>query len=174
LIRSSRIVILIVAIAAAVPGTSDAQPRGPRGGGCMMMGAGGGMADMQQIHELFASGDKVRRTVTTRPDGVETTTESDDPAVAKTIQTHVAAMYQRVRDGRGIHLRDPLFRELFAHASSISMTHELTPKGVKVVETSTDPYVVKLIQAHAEVVTRFLQNGHVEAMKNHAVPAKEQ
>jgi uncharacterized protein len=52
------------------------------------------------------------------------------------------------------------------------MAHEVTEKGVKVTETSTDPYVAKLIQAHADVVTNFIANGRAEAMKDHPVPAR--
>jgi hypothetical protein len=35
--------------------------------------------------------------------------------------------------------------------------HERTPKGIRVVETSSEAYVVKLIQAHAEVVAASSQ-----------------
>jgi hypothetical protein len=41
---------------------------------------------------------------------------------------------------------------------------------VKVVETSDDPYTVKLIQAHAQVVSLFVEKGFPEAAKNHEVP----
>ena len=139
----------------------------------MMMGGAGQMGDMQLIHELLANGAKVRRTVTVRADGVETLTESDDPAIAKTIQAHVASMYARVKEARPIHMRDPLFQAIFEHASQITLAHELTEHGVKVVETSTDPYVVKLIQAHAEVLNQFIKNGMAEAMKNHDVPVAD-
>jgi hypothetical protein len=43
---------------------------------------------------------------------------------------------------------------------------------VRVIETSQDAYVVKLLQAHAEVVSAFIANGHAEMMKNHAVPPR--
>jgi hypothetical protein len=33
--------------------------------------------------------------------------------------------------------------------------------------------VVKLVPAHAEVVTAFITNGHAEMMKNHNVPSRE-
>jgi hypothetical protein len=33
--------------------------------------------------------------------------------------------------------------------------------------------VVKLLQAHADVVTAFLANGMSEMMKNHPLPARE-
>ena len=129
-------------------------------------------ADMAVFHLLLDNGKKVTRTVTRRPDGVESLTESDDPEIAKAIQTHLDAMSARVKEKRPIHQRDPLFREVFANADKIALRHELTPKGVKVVETSSDPYVVKLIQAHADVVTAFIANGRAEAMKDHPVPSR--
>ena len=52
-------------------------------------------------------------------------------------------------------------------------TRRTTKNGVKVVETSDDPYVAKLIQAHAEVVNLFLKNGRTEMRQNHQPPEKE-
>lgn len=140
--------------------------RGMRGG----MMHGDQQADMRLFHELLDNRQHIRRQVTLRPDGVETLTESDVPAVARTIQAHVTSMSARVEDARPIHLRDPLFREIFRNAGKIVMKQELTPRGVRVIETSTDPYVAKLIQAHAEVVSAFIANGHAEMMKDHPLP----
>ena len=86
------------------------------------------------------------------------------------IQTHVESMSARVKEARPIHQRDPFFREIFRHADEIVMSYEQTLRGVRVVETSNNPCAVKLIQAHAEVVSAFIANGRAEAMKNHAVP----
>lgn len=157
-------------------------PGGPPAGGAgqgMAGGLGRGMmhdpahrADMEVFHQLLDHGAKIRRQVTRRPDGVEAVTESDDPALARAIQTHVSSMSARVKEARPIHQRDPLFREVFAHAARITMTYESTATGVRVVETSTDPYVVKLIQAHADVVSAFIAHGRAEAMKDHAVPPR--
>ena len=168
--RVAGITVAATAIALVSAGAGLAGQHGPRGRGHMM--GGGQMADMPLIHELLDSGDRIHRTVTVRADGVETLTESDDPALAKKIREHVVSMYGRVGDGRPIHMRDPLFREIFANASKIEMKHQPTEKGVRVVETSADPYVVKLIQAHAEVVSLFIRNGRAEAMKDHDVPAR--
>ena len=130
------------------------------------------MADMQGIQALFAERSKITRTVTRRADGVETVTESEDPAVARLIQQHVAAMYARVEKARPIHQRDPLFREVFAHAGKIAMQQTVTPRGVRVVETSNDPYVARLVQAHADIVSAFLANGRAEMMKDHPLPSR--
>ena len=127
-------------------------------------------ADHEVFHFLLTNGDEIRRQVKNLKNGIETLTESDDPDIAVKIQEHVAAMYDRVEENRPIHMRDPLFRELFRHVDKIEMTLEETEKGVRVVETSQDAYVAKLLQEHAKVVSLFIKNGHAEARKNHAVP----
>lgn len=129
-------------------------------------------ADRDVFHFLLSNRKDITRTVTETKSGVETVTESDKPEVAKKIQEHLASMHARVKDGAGIHLRDPLFAELFKNYDKISMKVEKTAKGVKVTETSDDRYAVKLIQAHAHVVSKFIENGFEEVQKNHAVPAK--
>jgi len=90
--------------------------------------------------------------------------------LAFALHTH---MTLRLKEGKGIHLRDPLFTEIFKQYDKVSMKVEKTEKGVKVTETSTDPYVAKLIQAHAAVVTKFIEMGHEEVRRNHPVPLKE-
>ncbi len=116
---------------------------------------------------------EIRRKVTNLPDGIETLTESDDPAVAAKIQEHVAAMYERVENQQPIHMRDPLFREIFANAKKIKMEMKETEHGILVKETSEDPYVAKLLHEHGKVVSLFLKNGHAELPRNHEVPARE-
>ena len=130
-------------------------------------------ADRDVFHALLQSHDQIRRDLKNTERGVETLTESDNPAIAAKIQEHVAAMAKRVETRRPIHMRDPLFAELFANADKIHLKYEKTAKGVRVVETSDDPYVAKLIQAHGGVVSLFVQNGFDEARKNHEVPAIE-
>jgi hypothetical protein len=130
----------------------------------------GRLEDMEVFHYLADHGADIRRTVTSLANGVETLTESDVPEVAQQIRVHVASMAARVEARRPIHQRDPLFAELFKHAGKIAFSHEPTEKGVRVVETSTDPYVARLIQAHAEVVSLFVKNGRAEMMRNHELP----
>jgi uncharacterized protein len=171
------IVLGLAFVATAGMGVVLAQPRhgGPArpGHGHGMMDEGDHHADMQGFMFLLAHREEIRRTVKEVAGGVETVTESDVPEVAAGIQDHVAAMYRRLKEGRPIHVRDPLFAELFRRAEKITMKTEKTPKGLKVRETSRDPYLAKLIRSHAAVVSAFLRNGHSEMMKNHPLPAKE-
>jgi hypothetical protein len=128
--------------------------------------------DRDVFHFLLANRDSIDRKVKKLEDGVETVTESDDPKVAAVIRDHVESMYERVESGNPIHMRDPLFAAIFGHSDKISMKVARTQKGVRVTETSPDPYVAKLIQAHADVVNLFVANGHAEVRKNHAVPER--
>ncbi|MCA9240806.1 MAG: hypothetical protein KDA37_11425, partial [Planctomycetales bacterium] len=130
-------------------------------------------ADRDDFHYLLGQHEKVNREVTLLPNGVSTHTRSDDPEVAKTIQRHVPAMYDRIKTGRPVRMWDPLFRALFQDGGKVTMKVELTDNGVLVEETSGDPYVALLVQEHAKVVSRFVEHGFQEAQKSHALPATE-
>lgn len=126
--------------------------------------------DRAVFQYLLSQGPSIERVVKVLDNGVETLTESAVPEVAAKIKEHVQAMKGRVEDVRPIRMRDPLFAAIFENAEAISMKVEETERGVRVTETSEHPYVVKLIQEHAKVVSNFVKYGHQEAMKNHAVP----
>ncbi len=163
------------------PGAAG-EPQGPgrQGGPGRSAAEGTGAAhddrhaeDHEVFQFLLTNHDKIRRTVKELPSGVETLTESDDPAIAAKIKEHVEWMEVRIEEVNPIRMRDPLFAEIFRHADKIDMQHEETEGGVRVTETSADPYVVKLIQAHAKAVSGFVEHGFAEAMKNHPVPGKQ-
>ncbi|HEY1189369.1 MAG TPA: hypothetical protein VGE74_17075 [Gemmata sp.] len=162
-----------VVLLAATAGLAQRPANGPPAG----KGKGTGKdasfaADRDVFHFLLENRKDIRRTVKDTKTGVETVTESDKPEVAKQIQAHVAAMHARVTSGKGLHYRDPLFAELFKHHDKIVMKVEKTAKGVSVTESSDEPYVAQLIQAHARVVSKFIENGFAEAHKNHPLPGK--
>jgi SAM-dependent methyltransferase len=145
------------------------QGRGPGFGRGRGLGAAM-RADQDVFHYLLGRHADIRRTVTRTVNGVETLTESDQSEVAKKIQEHVAAMHKRVQEGRGLRYWDDLFAAIFQRHASIKMSVESTDKGVRVKETSDDPLVVALIQAHADVVSLFVARGYEEAHQNHPVP----
>lgn len=128
-------------------------------------------SDRDVFHFLLANHERIQREVTQLKNGVQTVTRSDDTRIAAQIQEHVRAMYHRLEKGRPIRRRDPLFNELFKHADKMMMELEDIADGIRVVETSEDPYVVRLIQEHARVVSGFVDHGFEEARRNHAVPA---
>lgn len=160
------------------PGFGRGRGFGPGGRFGFGRGAGAGHDDQFATdHEVFFflldNRKEIRRKVTNLPDGIETLTESDNPEVAGKIQEHVAAMYERVENQQPIHMRDPLFREIFANAKKIKMEMKETEHGILVKETSEDPYVARLLHEHGKVVSLFLKNGRAELPRNHEVPARE-
>lgn len=189
--------LLVAALAAPVSGTAAERDgmacrREGSGSGCGRGGGGmgrcggacarsagpdagpaaSGRSDQELFHWLIARRDAIRRSVEVTPDGVVTLTESDDPDTAEGIREHVAAMHARLLEGRPIHRRDPLFAAIFEQREQIEMRLEETTQGLRVVERSDDPWVARLIQAHAEVVSGFLENGRAEMHRNHPVPPK--
>ena len=128
--------------------------------------------DRDVFQTLLGNHDLIHRDFHEIPTGIESTTESDNAEVAALIQDHVAAMKVRVEHGRAIRMWDPMFREIFANADKIRFEYENTSRGVKVRETSDDAYVVKLIQAHAKVVSGFVARGGAESQLAHEPPAR--
>jgi hypothetical protein len=132
----------------------------------------GTMAQMRDIHALFANHDRMTRTVTKLPNGIRTVTESNDPQVAKLITDHNASSRKQVETGidPGLPIESPALRAIYAHYDKIVTTVEATEKGVVVVQTSTDPQVVAALQQHAAEVTEFINDGmaamHKAMMKN--------
>lgn len=152
-----------------VPAAQSPSPRG-RGKGPGHRRGAELRKDQQDFHFLLEHHAEIRRSVTTLENGVETLTESDNPEVAEKIQQHVVAMHARIKNGRGLRFWDDLFVALFEKHADIQMTVETTEKGVKVIETSADASVVPLIQAHAAVVSLFVERGFDEARRKHRVP----
>jgi len=164
----NKLILTISVAALASLGTTQGMGRGPMGGG---MGPGH-MEDMQTIHQLMGDHDKVKRKVEKTKTGVVTVTESSDKEVARLIKAHAAAMQKRIKSGSPIRMWDPLFAELFANHDKISMKVENTKNGVRVTESAQDPYVVTLIQWHAEGVNGFVREGMAGMHKEHPAPPK--
>lgn len=132
---------------------------------------GEGRQDMDTIHALFAAHQGISRTVKKMDNGVETLTEANDPKVQALIREHVAAMYGRLTARQPIRMWDPLYAEIFRQAGKIKMEMSNTAKGIKVIETSTDPWVVKLLHSHADGVSEFIDQGMAAMHKEHPLPA---
>jgi uncharacterized protein len=165
--KFTRIILVPVALLVLLSGLLAGQHRGMRGRGGM---SSDHREDMATIHALFGDAAKIERKITRLFDGVETVTESTDPEVAARIVNHTYAMKERLEQNRPIRSWDPLFAALFANASKIRMEITKTDRGVRVKETSTDPGVVKLIQAHADAVSDFIDKGMPAMHERHKLP----
>lgn len=88
---------------ALLPVSAQPPGKGPAGKDAAFAG------DRDTFHYLLENHKDIKRTVKVLKDGVESLTESDKPEVAKKIQEHVPAMYERLKSGKGVRYWDPLF-----------------------------------------------------------------
>ena len=128
--------------------------------------------DKDVFETLLGNHELIRREVKQLPNGIEATTESDNAEVAALIQNHVRAMKVRLEKDARIRQWDPIFVAIFDNAGKIRMEIVETPQGVRVRETSDDPWVAKLIQSHAVMVSGFVSRGSEESVLEHQPPAK--
>ena len=166
-----------------VKAEAEDHDHGPMPGGGIGRGMGPGMGrgpgamqgmqgDMSTLHAMFADRDKINRTIKNLPDGAEAVTESDDAAIASLLKEHVPAMEDRVLGNKPLPPMTfhPIFVELIKHADDYTLTYAETEKGMKVTYQSDDPYVVMLVQEHAKLVSRFIQNGMEEIHAPYTLP----
>ena len=167
------IALLALVFLPALRAQDQTQHRGSAANQSHGMPGGHGPQDMKTIHSLLNAHQQVTRTVTKLSNGIQTLTESDDAQVRAMVRQHVAAMYQRLANKRPIRGWDPLFAELFKQADKIKMVMVDTAKGVSVTETSADPWVAKLLHAHAEAVSEFVKDGNAVMHKEHPLPNRD-
>jgi hypothetical protein len=126
--------------------------------------------DQSVFHRLLARHDAIRRELAHIDGGIRAVTTSDDPEVVALLQDHVPAMHRRLLENFPLRRWDPLYVEIFENRDRIHMAIELLENGVRVVETSDDPYVVQLIQAHGAAVSGFAAEGHSAAQRPSPLP----
>jgi hypothetical protein len=135
-------------------------------GGMMGNGMGGRMGPMRTGMALFRHHNEIRRQMTVLPDGIRATTESDNPDVAALIQEHVTSMYERIDQDRPFGY--PMSRTvpaLFRNTGGYRRQLQLTSKGVMVTETAESADMVRLIHAHAQEITGFVDEGMPAMMR---------
>ncbi len=120
--------------------------------------------DRDVWQQLLSDHGSIRRVLRhSEKDGVgtvETLTESDDPKVAAHIIDHAKAMRERMKVGAVVRIWDPVFKELFENHARVTLDVTPTEKGVKVVESSSDPQTIALMRSHAIGVSAFVRSGH--------------
>jgi len=162
-----------ISLAAALPIMLLASCAAPTAGSRVSDAEPGTVAyDRDVFQTLLGNHALIRREVREVPNGVETVTESDNAEVAELIQDHVAAMKVRVENGYRLRQWDPMFVAVFDHAEKIRIEFVKTAHGMSVREVSDDPYVARLIQAHARMVSGFAARGIEESKLAHEPPAR--
>ena len=126
--------------------------------------------DQEVFHTLLRHHDQIQRELTQLPDGIRSLTTSANPEIVGLLHDHVPAMHHRLEENFGLRFWDPAFPEIFAQREKVRMEVTLVLHGVLVEETSEDPNVVTLIQAHGAVVSLFVQRGFAQAREVSPLP----
>ena len=130
--------------------------------------------DQAVFHRLLALHERIQRELEYLPNGVRARTRADDPEIVALLHDHVPSMKQRLEENFGLRFWDPAFAELFAQHGKIRMELTLLPDGVLIEETSDDPNVVTLIQAHGQIINLFVAHGGAQAQQESPLPAAYQ
>lgn len=126
--------------------------------------------DQAVFHRLLALHEQIDRELEILPNGVRARTRSKDPEIVALLHDHVPSMKQRLEERFGLRFWDPAFAELFAQHDKIHMELTLLPDGVLIEETSADPNVVTLIQAHGKIINLFVAHGGAQAQQQSPLP----
>lgn len=130
--------------------------------------------DQAVFHRLLALHERIQRELEYLPNGIRARTRSDDPEIVALLHDHVPSMKQRLEENFGLRFWDPAFAELFAQHGKIHMELTLLPDGVLIEETSDDPNVVTLIQAHGQIINLFVAHGGAQAQQESPLPTAYQ
>ena len=135
------------------------------------------IAMQNTINSLFDHHQLIEREYNTTSNGIEAYTHSNDPQVAKWIQTHVHQMKELLEGNGSIRQWDDLFEIAFDLRDLHEMSVDNTVDGVRVVQHVTTGVEGQkkvcsnaIIQAHAAVLSKFVEIGQKEAKVNHDVP----
>ena len=117
--------------------------------------------EVNDLKEIFRSHQGITREVTNLTNGIVTTTEAEDEHLREAIVSHVSMMVTRLEEGKNpeVFIQSPTLHALFGVYEDIDTEIEMTDKGVKVIQTSSNPDVVALLQTHAAEVSDMAKRG---------------
>ena len=110
---------------------------------------------IDDLRTIFQQHIEIERRVTNLPNGISTVTASENPTVRAAIVSHVSNMVTRLAEGRNpeVMIQSPTLYALFEFHKEIETEIQVTDTGIDVVQTSSNPEVVKLLQAHVTKVS---------------------
>ena len=123
------------------------------------------------IQNLVANRQYIKRNLTKTETGIVASTWSLEDNVSGWIKTHVQQMKALMDSDDGVIRQwDDLFREAFALRDFHRMNVNYTDNGVEVEQIGDNDCAVAIAQAHAAVVSLFIERGQAETRLNHEVP----
>jgi hypothetical protein len=119
--------------------------------------------EVNDLKEIFRSHKGIIRVVSNLENGIVTTTEAENEILKEAIVSHVTMMVTRLQEGKNpeVMIQSPTLDALFDVYEEIDTEIELTDMGIKVIQTSTNPEVIKLLQKHAAEVSDMSKRGMV-------------
>jgi len=117
--------------------------------------------EVADLRTIFQQHMEIERRVTNLSNGISTFTASQNPAVRAVIVSHVSMMVTRLAEGRNpeVIIQSPTLDALFDVHEEIETEIEVTDTGIDVIQTSSNPEVVKLLQTHAAEVSDMSERG---------------
>jgi len=115
----------------------------------------------RDLRKIFQQHQGITRSVETLPNGIRTTTEAKDEELRDAIISHVSMMVTRLEEGRNpeVIIQSPTLDALFDYHREIETEIEVTELGISVLQTSSNPKVVALLQKHAGEVSDMAARG---------------
>ena len=111
--------------------------------------------EVADLRTIFQQHMEIECRVTNFSNGISTFTASQNPAVRAAIVSHVSMMVTRLAEGRNpeVIIQSPTQDALFDVHEEIETEIEVTDTGIDVIQTSSNPVVVKLLQTRAAEVS---------------------
>ena len=117
--------------------------------------------EVNDLKQLFQKHNEISRLVENIPNGIITVTESDNEELRSSIIDHVTMMVTRLQEEKNpqVIIQSPTLHEIFEYYDEIETEIELTEKGISLIQTSTNPEVVALLQQHASEISDMVDRG---------------
>ena len=117
--------------------------------------------EIADLKQLFQKHNEISRLVENIPNGIITVTESDNEELRSSIIDHVTLMVTRLQEEKNpqVIIQSPTLHEIFEYYDEIETEIELTEKGISLIQTSTNPEVVALLQQHASEISDMVDRG---------------
>ena len=136
-------------------------------------GRGGSDAEHQKhqadISTLLDGHLSIHRQVTLLDNGFSAVTTSEEPAIARTLQTHVSDMKARFASGRAIRSWDKVYALLFAYRDHIHVDYTMLHNGVSSHVTTDNTDLIELLHTHAHAVSGFAAQGRAVSGKSYPI-----
>ena len=113
------------------------------------------------LKEIFRSHEGMSRSFTNVQNGIVTTTEAENESFREAIVSHVSMMVTRFQESRNpeVIIQSPTLDALLDVYDEINTEVKMTELGVKVIQTLSNPKVVRLLQTHAVEVSDMANRG---------------